>query len=330
MHAFGIGTRTLAILSLAWLVTLSYPPSTVAQTATPEAPLYFAQTGHTVQAPFLTFFNTTGGVARHGYPITESFADPQSGLLVQYFQKSRMEWHPGNPDPYKVLLGLLGEQLGKRQPPIPVSQIQSFNNPNCHYFKETGHGTCHRFLDFWRDNGGLDQFGYPIGPILIENNRIVQYTQRVRLEWHPDRPEGQRVQLANLGEDYFNVSGLDPKLKNPVRQFSGPGQSPVITLRARAAMDDFVVGRGATQIGFVQVTDQLGYPISGAAVTMIVNFPTGPQTFQLPPTGANGTSRASFIVGSNVTPGTVVAVEFQISAGGITTSTRTSFLVWYF
>jgi len=327
MSAIKAGIRTLAILVL--LVCLAYPSSISAQTATPQSPLYFPQTGHTVQSPFLSFFNASGGVARHGYPITESFADPQSGLLVQYFQKSRMEWHPGNPDPYKVLLGLLGEQLGKRQPPILVSQVQAFDNPNCYYFKETGHGTCHRFLDFWRDNGQLDQFGYPVGPILIENNRIVQYYQRARMEWHPDKPEGQRVQLANLGEDYFNASGLDPKLKNPVRQFPGPGQSPVISLRVRATMDDLVIGRGATQIGFVQVTDQLGYPISGAAVTMIVYFPGGSQTFQLPPTDARGTSRASFIVGNTVPTGAVIPVEFQISASGLTFGTRTSFLVWF-
>ncbi|MBX6341055.1 MAG: hypothetical protein IRY97_01245 [Thermomicrobiaceae bacterium] len=45
-------------------------------------------------------------LALFGYPISEEFQ--QNGVTVQYFERARFEWHPENPDPYKVLLGLLG------------------------------------------------------------------------------------------------------------------------------------------------------------------------------------------------------------------------------
>ncbi|MBX6341852.1 MAG: hypothetical protein IRY97_05290, partial [Thermomicrobiaceae bacterium] len=49
-------------------------------------------------------------LALFGYPISEEFRDPQTGLTVQYFERARFEYHPANPDPYKVLLGRLGAE----------------------------------------------------------------------------------------------------------------------------------------------------------------------------------------------------------------------------
>ena len=136
------------------------------QTAPPQ---YFPETGHTVREPFITYFNQTGGLSQHGYPITDDFIDPLTGLLMQYFEKSRIEWHPGNADPYRVQLGLLGDDLGKRQAPIPISKIPAANDPNCQYFPETGHKVCNLFREFWLQNGALDRFGYPITEFTIED-----------------------------------------------------------------------------------------------------------------------------------------------------------------
>ncbi|MBX6342459.1 MAG: peptidoglycan hydrolase, partial [Thermomicrobiaceae bacterium] len=49
-------------------------------------------------------------LALFGYPISEEFRDPQTGLTVQYFERAVFEYHPANPEPYKVLLRLLGTQ----------------------------------------------------------------------------------------------------------------------------------------------------------------------------------------------------------------------------
>ena len=35
-------------------------------------------------------------------------------VLTQWFERARFEWHPNNPEPFKVLLGLLGNEITKK------------------------------------------------------------------------------------------------------------------------------------------------------------------------------------------------------------------------
>lgn len=77
---------------------------------------YFPETGHNLRSSFLAYWQAHGGLASHGYPISEEFEEvsPDDGrmYIVQYFQRSRFEWHPENRGtPYEVLLGLLGNRL---------------------------------------------------------------------------------------------------------------------------------------------------------------------------------------------------------------------------
>jgi hypothetical protein len=78
--------------------------------------LYFAETGHTLRNAFKRHWQSTGGLAQYGYPISEEFyeVNPDNGqtYVVQYFERARFEWHPELAGtPYEVLLGLLGNQL---------------------------------------------------------------------------------------------------------------------------------------------------------------------------------------------------------------------------
>ncbi|HUS14407.1 MAG TPA: prolyl oligopeptidase family serine peptidase [Chloroflexia bacterium] len=65
--------------------------------------------------------------------------------------------------------------------------------PMC--FPETGYCLRGEFLLYWRLNGGLTQFGYPVTPELVEGGRTVQYTERARFELH----NGSGVLLGLLG-----------------------------------------------------------------------------------------------------------------------------------
>ena len=76
------------------------------------------------------------------------------------------------------------------------------------------------------------------------------------------------------------------------------------------------------------VTDQLGRPIGGAGVTLVVHYPSGDQPFTLPPTSAKGTSFTTFIV-PRIAAGTIVSMEFIVTYSGIFSQTRTSYMVWY-
>ena len=78
---------------------------------------YFAETQHSISGPFLTFWKSHGGLAVFGYPITEPYNGPSptdgKTYVQQYFQRTRLEWHPEHKGTeFEVQLGLLGaEQL---------------------------------------------------------------------------------------------------------------------------------------------------------------------------------------------------------------------------
>ncbi len=318
------GTRVL----LAWLIVVSLfgVSTTQAQSQPPPAPTPFPQTGHAVDPTFAAYFEANGGVEAFGYPITRSYIE--NGLLVQYFQNVRMEHHPYNPEPYKIQLGLLGEELGKRQPPIPVNQIPAPSDPSCLYFPQFGHAVCYSFLKYYNEHGQLDRFGYPISSMFVEKDRLVQWFQRARLEFYPGRPEGQRVSVAPLGRIYRDEKKLNPADEIP--ETGGNSLSvAVVQLRARATVADSVVKRGATQAVYVTVTNQLNQPLQGALVTATIHYPTGPQSLPLPPTDSRGTTTLSFNAG-RFPPGTVVAIEVQASYQGLTTKVPTSYLLWFY
>jgi hypothetical protein len=120
--------------------------------------LWFQQTQHNVcdQTPgsgFKRYWQTHGlefdghtgksepeSLALFGLPITEAFQDTINGEIfqVQWFERARFEWHPGNVDPYRVLLGRLGaEVLAATTPPstqlyasqeTPTDVLTSFYN----------------------------------------------------------------------------------------------------------------------------------------------------------------------------------------------------------
>jgi hypothetical protein len=69
-------------------------------------------------------------------------------------------------------------------------------------FAETDQCLRGLFLQYWDSHGGLTQFGFPITPELTEEGRTVQYTERARLEWHPEnRGSPSEVLLGRLGAD---------------------------------------------------------------------------------------------------------------------------------
>ncbi len=88
---------------------------------------------------------------------------------------------------------LLGQTDAARLPLLPTL-----------YFEQTGHHLSNRsgFLDYWRANGQLLIFGYPISEELSENGRIVQYFERARFEYHPDLlGQPGQVQLGLVGRE---------------------------------------------------------------------------------------------------------------------------------
>lgn len=98
---------------------------------------------------------------------------------------------------------LVGIVLAVPRPSVARAQVVLPSAPIV-YIAQTGFHLSDRagFLSFWRANGGVMVFGYPISGELVENARVVQYFERARFEYAPEHvgtPE--QVQLALVGSE---------------------------------------------------------------------------------------------------------------------------------
>jgi hypothetical protein len=146
---------------------------------------FFDQTKHNACAGFAAYWTKFGGLPVFGYPITEEFQ--MNGMTVQYFERARMEWHPGSDAAhYDVVLGRVGSELAAsmsmNQPFQPAAET---NSQHCTFFAQTSHNACNGFRAYWLKYGGLSTFGYPISEEFTQDGKVVQYFERARFEWVP-------------------------------------------------------------------------------------------------------------------------------------------------
>jgi hypothetical protein len=95
-------------------------------TADPSMPHYMAATGHAIDPRFWDYWSSHGlefgdpgvsfreSLALFGYPLSEPMLETNADghtVLTQYFERAVFEWHPGNSEPYKVLLRRLGAEM---------------------------------------------------------------------------------------------------------------------------------------------------------------------------------------------------------------------------
>jgi peptidoglycan/xylan/chitin deacetylase (PgdA/CDA1 family) len=101
------------------------------------------------------------------------------------------------------------------------------------YFPQTGYQVSEPFLTYWRVNGGLPIFGYPMTEALTEEGRTVQYFERARFEHHPDlAAAGYEVQIEHLGRallrerdapDHAITPSISPSDNPSFRYFEATG-----------------------------------------------------------------------------------------------------------
>lgn len=91
-----------------------------------------------------------------------------------------------------------------------ISPISSLAQGDCRTFTETGKTVCSRFLQYWQQNGGLSQQGFPISDVIQETNPTdgkiysVQYFERAIFEYHPENKPPSDVLLSLLGVFLYN------------------------------------------------------------------------------------------------------------------------------
>lgn len=195
---------------------------------------FFPQTGHTLSYEFKRFWETSGGLAVFGYPLSEEFdernADLQRAFTTQYFERERLEFHPENADtPYLVLLGRLGSELLAAQGRDWRSEDGTddpFGSGTCDQFTVGGEArsVCGPFREYWHTHGldlgvagttyeeSLALFGLPLTAPKIETNPdgdrvLTQWFERARFESHPDKPAVFQVLLGRLGDEILEARG---------------------------------------------------------------------------------------------------------------------------
>ncbi|NWJ98480.1 MAG: N-acetylmuramoyl-L-alanine amidase [Chloroflexi bacterium] len=214
-----IGQQTIAVQEGTTVIPIPTPNPIVRATskAADKNIRYFPETGHNLGYAFRNYWETRGGLAIFGFPITEEFPEknPSDGktYTVQYFERNRFELHPENAGTAnEVLLGLLGNQLtqGRNFP----KATPFTTNATSTYFPQTGHSLSNVFAKYWWSHGGLAIFGYPISEEFQEQNPddgktyTVQYFERNRFEYHPENRNTQyEVLLGLLGKQVLRQKG---------------------------------------------------------------------------------------------------------------------------
>jgi hypothetical protein len=170
----------------------------------------FAETGYEVCGIFRSYWEGHGGLAQQGLPITERMSEQSEtdgkSYVVQYFERAVFEHHPENAGTeYEVLLSLLGNVLYRQKYPSGAPNQMPNVAPGARYFPQTGRRVGGRFLEYWQQNGGLPQQGYPISEEFTERSDLdgksytVQYFERAVFEHHPENAPPYDVLLSQLG-----------------------------------------------------------------------------------------------------------------------------------
>jgi hypothetical protein len=109
---------------------------------------------------------------------THALAVGDGGVILAYGYGPQGQQNP-NPAPF---------------PPTgnPTARVNDPHLAGVSYFPETGHTLRGEFQNYWRANGGLAQFGFPVTEEYSEVNPddgktyLVQYFERARFEYHPE------------------------------------------------------------------------------------------------------------------------------------------------
>jgi hypothetical protein len=133
------------------------------------------------------------------------------------------------------------------------------------YFPQTGQRVSDLFLSYWRANGGLRIFGYPISPARYELDPgtgkalFIQWFERARFEQHLEwAGTGQEIQLSLLGRQFTQERQHQPEFQ------------PIAPFASTADTRFFSETGHSLSVGFKQFWEQhgglpiFGYPISEA------------------------------------------------------------------
>lgn len=210
-------TRWASGLAVLVLAATAFVPANLNVTHAQGNTRTFQETGHTVSGRFLEYWDSHGGLAQQGFPISEPMQEVSETdgktYMVQYFERAVFEMHPENQPPNDVLLSLLGVFMLNQK---YASGVPDALGTNGQLFPETGKHVDEPFLSYWNTHGGLAQQGFPISERFQEKSDLdgktyeVQYFERAVFELHPENAPPYNVLLSQLGTFRYKQKQTPP------------------------------------------------------------------------------------------------------------------------
>jgi hypothetical protein len=206
-----------SIIKIGMAILLSFPGLMLAGHVSVRADTPFPQTGYSMWGPFEAYWNAHGGLAQFGMPRTSVYSAGKD-FDAQWFERALFTFNPSKPDPYKVELNLLGNQITQpRKEEAPFLPAREGSEGT--FFAATGHNLSGKFLAYWQQSGGLPIYGYPISEPFMEASKsdgktyLVQYFERNRFELHPELAgTPHEVELGLLGSELLDMQGGPPSV----------------------------------------------------------------------------------------------------------------------
>lgn len=285
-----------------------------------------ADTGIPVADVFAPFHDRFGGAATFGYPITDLFPLADADVQTQYFQMLRLDYDPALPVGQRVRVFPLGRwAFGGVASPEPAPT--SADGPS-RAFPETGYAVQDAFLAFYDEVNGAQLLGPPISPQLDEAGLRVQYFENARLEWRPELPMAQRVQITPLGQAHFAA-----EMVFQYEQFANAQPAAAATIRqvsVTAAVKSPVLFAGEAQRLYVTAVTPDGRFAPDLAADVAISWGSISRVQTLPATDERGQIQATLDL-TDVPPGETVQLVVTIYAvdGSPAGSTRLGFRTWW-
>jgi len=220
---------------------------------------------------FESFYHSTDSpLTLFGQPISYAYQDPESGNLVQYFQKVRFESLLDENNQPATMLTPLGQYFKEQ-----VNGQAIALEEECKFFSGSDYPVCQEFLSFYEANQGPILYGKPISNVYYSENHYVQYFQNALLIWFPQESDPYQVTVANLGEMY--LKSIEPLIAQITitdsQEFALPDEnlSPLILIEV--AFEYPFIHPDYSQTVYVQVIDESGTVLEGLEITAEVILP---------------------------------------------------------